>query len=664
MDLGSKKISRNRPQLSCTACRRRKLKCDRGDPCDNCRRRNEQHLCTYLPPNLNQRNPKKSGKSKSRLDRLEKLVTELNAKVQQVDPSHQGYPVSLATQNDTNLSHATLGDNPQGLSVRHFTSSLWEDVLNDIAEIKDCVDDAEYDTDNELQENHQPDELSVFCFRGQTDIAMLVASLPTRVETDRLVANFFHFSYALRPIVHTEKFRSEYESFWSDPLAASASWLGMLFCMLRISSDLFIRSGVAPLSIVNGPSPVTLFRDRTLECVSSTGLRKLCPYILPTILLHIEAEFMSSSDSKIDTWIISSTAVRIALRFGLHHEPLAEEGISPFNAEMRRRLWLGIVQSDIMLSFQVGLPAMIPWRQVDVRLPRNLRDDDLDENSSDLPPSRHMREATNISFFLAKQPLLECFARIASHSQEPYPRDEEVAVLQQNLDRAREGLPPIYRIRPINEAVTEPSFLVMQRYAIDQIYQTAVCVLHRKHLSRASSIPEWSQSRLLCIDSALTLLSYQAIKDEESRPAGRFAGNKIMMNSLDQNSFLLAAMLICLDLKQRGSLCLESSDLLLWNQERGDEMKRALETSMKIWDSKKNVSSEASRASKILSRILRSLLDDKIDFPVVEMGIGEPEHLSEVLASSEEFDWVGARDPAILAMKAHSIAVGIRQYVS
>ena len=32
---------------SCRSCRRRKLKCDRSDPCGACQARGEGHLCTW-----------------------------------------------------------------------------------------------------------------------------------------------------------------------------------------------------------------------------------------------------------------------------------------------------------------------------------------------------------------------------------------------------------------------------------------------------------------------------------------------------------------------------------------------------------------------------------------------------------------------------------------
>jgi hypothetical protein len=74
---------RNRVPLSCGPCRHRKLKCNRGQPCDNCTKRGDTASCTYASPG----NRKKSAASASsatspddmqnRIDRLEGLVLSL-----------------------------------------------------------------------------------------------------------------------------------------------------------------------------------------------------------------------------------------------------------------------------------------------------------------------------------------------------------------------------------------------------------------------------------------------------------------------------------------------------------------------------------------------------------------------------------------------------------
>ncbi|GAD93786.1 conserved hypothetical protein [Paecilomyces variotii No. 5] len=658
MDLSQNKITRNRPQLSCTACRRRKLKCDRKEPCDNCTRRSEHSLCTYLPFNAAQRQSKGLSRPRSRIGRLETLVTDLIEKVKQptlddLDPVVNGSfrQDEPASRGESTLFHV---DNAQGTGQNSHSklvsSSLWETILSELTEIQDCVDDSRFNANLEVQRVCESSPSVGFYTSGRSDIETIVASLPARHETDQLVATFFRFSHVLRPIVHPKKFQREYESFWAYPLLVPPCWLGLLFSMLRIATDFSIRlRSVFPSLGSNGVDAVTAattFRSRTLECLSSAslhnpGIPDPSLYKLQTLLLHIEAEFMASLDSRPDTWVLSSNAVRIALRIGLHREPRACKDISPCDAEMRRRLWLGIMQCDIMMSFQVGLPAMIPWGLIDTHPPRNLRDDDFDEDSTELPASRPMSEATNISFFIAKQPLLHCFAQIASYSQEASPKDEIVALWQADLDRARNELPRIYQIRPIQDTLTEPSSLVMQRYAIDQTYQTAVCVLHRKQLYRAASNPEWSQSRRLCIDAALTLLHYQSIKYEESKPGGRFAGDTIMINSLDQNSFLLAAMLICIDLENRGSFCSESNDISLWGCEKGNEMQHAIETSMEIFNASEQLSHEASRASKTLASMLRRLTTYRQGHTPSDMTTADGYLTSnEHIPFAEDFDWL------------------------
>ncbi|WQF90173.1 Putative zn(2)Cys(6) fungal-type DNA-binding domain-containing protein [Colletotrichum destructivum] len=41
------RITRNRPTVSCSTCRARKLKCDRQQPCGACQKRGHEDLCRF-----------------------------------------------------------------------------------------------------------------------------------------------------------------------------------------------------------------------------------------------------------------------------------------------------------------------------------------------------------------------------------------------------------------------------------------------------------------------------------------------------------------------------------------------------------------------------------------------------------------------------------------
>lgn len=66
-------------------------------------------------------------------------------------------------------------------------------------------------------------------------------------------------------------------------------------------------------------------------------------------------------------------------------------------------------------------------------------------------------------------------------------------------------------------------------------------------------------------------------------------------------------MLLCLDLKSRDSLYPESSDIMLWGEDREEEMREALQASADIWVLSRDTSSEAFKASEALTVMLSTL---------------------------------------------------------
>lgn len=86
-------------------------------------------------------------------------------------------------------------------------------------------------------------------------------------------------------------------------------------------------------------------------------------------------------------FVMSGIAVRLARRMGLHRDGISL-GLSPFETEMRRRLWWHIVQVDIRVSDIVGTKPSADLFSGDTRMPLNVADEDLVPDMSDLPPER------------------------------------------------------------------------------------------------------------------------------------------------------------------------------------------------------------------------------------------------------------------------------------
>jgi hypothetical protein len=107
----------------------------------------------------------------------------------------------------------------------------------------------------------------------------------------------------------------------------------------------------------------------------------------------------------------------------------------------------------------------------------------------------------------------------------------------------------------------------------------------------------------------LILLSYQAISHYESGPTGRLAGHKWLATSITRHDYLLAAMLLCLDLRQGmdGATHPASSDITLWGRDRREEMVASLETSYHVWRASKDTSIDAFRASEAVAVMLNKI---------------------------------------------------------
>jgi hypothetical protein len=356
---------------------------------------------------------------------------------------------------------------------------------------------------------------------------------------------------------------------------------------------------------------ISLFRLRTKQILLTSSDEKPSMPLLELFCVHLDAEFMTTFDSNANIWIDLAVAIRMAMKSGLHRDPGLYGHFTPFECEMRRRLWLTLVITDLLVSWQVGMPAMIPRGQHDTLLPRNLRDDDFDEDSVSLPLSRPFTESTKVSHFIVKAPLLNIFAKAASLMLDIHPNEAEIPVLEDELLSARDALPPAYKIHSLQESLLESPPVVLRRFSMDQLVQSGLCVLHRRYLPLARTNPYYSHSRKVCVDAALTLLDYQAIYHRETGPTGRLAGHNWVSTSITRHDSLLAAMLICLDLRLAMSVTTHpaSMDISLWGKDKREEMVTALETSYHVWRDSKDTSIEAFRASEAVGVLLNKIAE-------------------------------------------------------
>ena len=384
-------------------------------------------------------------------------------------------------------------------------------------------------------------------------------------------------------------------------------WLALLYCTMSLGIILGPRS---PAINAHAGSPhdeadrddylsqsVTRYQQLASSALVLADITKSQPYTLETLMVYAECEFLRRDDSHAKIWLMHGIALRTAMRMGYHRDPANFKGMSPFQGEMRRRAWHVINMMDILISFAIGLPAQVRRVESDVRLPRNLFDADISPTMSELPKERPGTEVTPASYFKAKARICTVFAEAAELSQQiTPPRYTTIVALEKKLEEAHDAIPEGMRVRPMEECITDPPVLVMSRLNLELLCLKTRLVLHRNFFTAGQSDPKFASSRKISIESAVKILAWNKVISDACQPGGQLQKVWWYMASLQTYDFLLAAMILCLELQHIKAV--DGTSL------RVAELFGILETTYDIWENHPSRFRESVRGAAILKAML------------------------------------------------------------
>jgi transcription factor-like protein len=237
---------------------------------------------------------------------------------------------------------------------------------------------------------------------------------------------------------------------------------------------------------------------------------------------------------------------------GYHREPPHSALVSPFECEMRRRIFTQIYMFDVLISFSMGLPDLVRQVQSDIKTPSNLYDTDFGPTSTSLPPPRPLREISAVTYTVAKWRIVRVFARAAdiSHRVAP-PNYTTVVALEDELEQVHVDIPEPLKFVPIELQISDPEALIFNRFKLELLYQKTLCILHRRYLMAVATTENECQSQDKCILAAMRILElFQALFGATAPAGGSLTKMPYFLNSLGSQDFLLAAMIICVALNR------------------------------------------------------------------------------------------------------------------
>ncbi|KAF3937568.1 hypothetical protein ABW19_dt0207317 [Dactylella cylindrospora] len=521
---------RNRQALSCLACRTRKLKCDRQQPCAACTKRGEGPSCTFnaaasvtatastnsgvSKPSSNILDPKKT-EAQARLQKLEELVQQLiqsGAAFPSVNvhPNHAtaSSKSSEGSQgDDSNPPQLTPGSSDPATTPpvimcynenngSYAGATHWSALLDRIQGLKEALgmsadsDCGEIASRMAVEAEEEPPSIDEQDFiladsGGFSSIEEAFAALPSRTVCDRLMSIYHSSKFTNTLFIHTNKFRREYEEFWKAPSSKSFVWLAVLYGILCLGSMMATRCGryIGPQGPEMDPEQLS---KNARKCLIAGKHTKGQPYLVEALLGYMYCRHQCE-DPDSSLWALSGYITRLAQRLGYHRDPknLGKQ-FTPFEAEMRRRTWFWVSTFDVVFSFQYGMPSIIHDDQCDTEPPSNISDEDFDEDTTVLPPPRPLTEHSSMLFYYFKIRMTMVFRKVIRVALAvKQPEYEEILKLDKELDETLSQLPPTFRFGSSvrDSSFADPSYLILHRIVLELSYHKCRCVLHRTYLT-------------------------------------------------------------------------------------------------------------------------------------------------------------------------------------
>ncbi|KAG9240862.1 fungal-specific transcription factor domain-containing protein [Calycina marina] len=412
---GSQLVLHGLNSRSCVTCRRRKVKCDKSNPCSNCTKAQTQ--CVFPAPGRAPRRPREGGKPVSeretmllkRLRRLESVVEELSGHSPPGEPSAAQSTGSHAgsTKKPHNTGVLVVGMDEVGKRSSFSGSSrsapadggmgalridegkskyvahpFWAAITDEVEEIRGIIEGDNFLSDEDgLHTSTTKDTATDTSHQGfimgysSSNVNLkCLHPLPSQIS-------FYWQMYLenidpLIKITHTPTMNKVIRAVQSklDLLSAGTEALmfSIYFAVIISMSPEDVRKNLGD----DRDQLLKKYRFATEQALARAGFLTTNEIVTVQALVLFLVCVRRQDDSPV-IWSLTALAIRIAQSLGLHRDG-TKFGLSPFDTEMRRRLWWQVCILDVRAAEDHGSEPSIVNYMFDTELPLSLDDIDLD----------------------------------------------------------------------------------------------------------------------------------------------------------------------------------------------------------------------------------------------------------------------------------------------
>ncbi|KAI5461686.1 fungal-specific transcription factor domain-containing protein [Mariannaea sp. PMI_226] len=463
---GSHKTSRI---LACVLCQHRKIKCDRNTPCSNCIKANV--TCTPSTPAPARKRRRPNQDLQERLARCESLLKQYaDGSVTSPLAQPAQMPSRDGSQSDVSVTTPTGSESqprwkPTGKmvkddgGVRFMDSYLWANIHEELQAMREIVDTDDPEESSVLgSEDLSPDPNIDLLLQGDACIKTIEELQPDPVHVFRLWQLFVDRVNPLMKIIHVPSVQPYVMDAATNMENVPINYQALLFSIFTMA--VVSISENESLQLLGAPRDDAIRRftmGTKIALQKFNFLKNFDMVVLQSLQLYLVS--LQGRYDRHAAWILSGMIVRIAQKMGYHRDG-ETLNLTPFETEMRRRMWWQIILQDAKNALVSGLSnSMLPsnW---DTKTPQNVNDADLFPGSTE--PLQPREGPTEMAFCLAGYEIAKFL--ISADFLYGTPGLEAAILGDPVIDDGSPAPPPIERYRELVDELGENLRQVEMRY--------------------------------------------------------------------------------------------------------------------------------------------------------------------------------------------------------
>ncbi|KAJ5965201.1 uncharacterized protein N7479_005077 [Penicillium vulpinum] len=396
-----RKRPRFREPVACNHCRKSKVRCNRKSPCKPCQDRGKATQCAYSRP----RSPAGSEFARPLVSRVSSRSKEIDLlALQQPAPHSPDGEIHdpQSPHNQSTASHANSAFKGSDFKTRLIGGTHWMAVCNNLPVIGAML---EKTVDFQPTWRIFAEVKSLLRVANSVPAVMngdhktLLNLLPDRLTCEKWIRRFCETYGKIYHVIDQNCLMTELEEI--SIACVNANEVHVLKILLVIA----IAMQTDKLERLHGR---LILKEAESRIHTSTRFQKPCIGVVQALLLLIIMKTITVSDSdKIHSLMgIMGLTTQIVLSMGLHRDPALFSGVTPYYAEVRKRLWACFFRLNLDYCISSGSHFGIRLEDVDCPLPTPIDLLTLDPGTMEPATSLNQaQEATEQAFNIAAMKL-------------------------------------------------------------------------------------------------------------------------------------------------------------------------------------------------------------------------------------------------------------------